>query len=336
MKIDQTPGFGGHDKQYIQVVRPEVAKSIKPNIFKSVDSEVAMALFMTDAVDLSPEAKVLLRKLQEKMKYYGDNLATALEDDEFTSIFYTLKDLEKIFKKEDEKKEAKDKQDNPKMGDLKNPYQFVIPLSKEQKRREGVKPGVYNPADEILEKMIVYSTDDNVKSQLIKELGALGLTLIDEVFRFGCRIIILPKNMNLTQIKIANMSIVAPGERTFDGRAFEHVRGVYDKDRRIMVIGEERIGRLPESTARHEFAHAFDHAFSTKKQRRLPLSVQLWNLFRENRKELVSDYASTNPAEYFAESVEAFFMEKGRDHMAKNDPQMYQYLGTVFIQTLAI
>ena len=134
----------------------------------------------------------------------------------------------------------------------------------------------------------------------------------------------------LTDIKLHGMMIVAPSERTFDGRPWGAVRGIYCSDRRLFVVGEELIGRSDGSVARHEFAHAYDHTFSQKNHRRLPLSVQLWNSFRQERTGLVSAYAATNPAEYFAESVEAFFQEGARDALRQQDPLMFDYLKQLF------
>ena len=100
--------------------------------------------------------------------------------------------------------------------------------------------------------------------------------------------------------------------------------------------GEELVGRPHQSGARHELAHAYDHVFSQKNQRRMPLSVQLWNSFREHRAGLVSQYAATNPAEYFAESVEAFFQEGGRESLRQKDPLMFDYLRQLFAASLSL
>ena len=130
--------------------------------------------------------------------------------------------------------------------------------------------------------------------------------------------------------RIKGMMIVAPGERSFDGRPWEIVRGIYTTDRRLIVAGEELLGKGPKSVMRHEFGHAFDDAFTKRNQRRLPLSVQLWNSFAPTRKALPSAYASTNPAEYFAESVDTFFIPEGNKYLKMNDPQMHEYLTVLF------
>jgi len=141
---------------------------------------------------------------------------------------------------------------------------------------------------------------------------------------------VLERNKALTDIKINGMMIVAPSEKTFDGRPWGIVRGIYCGNRRVFVVGEEMLGESSRSVARHEFAHAYDHVFSEMNHRKLPLSVQLWNLFREERTGLVSSYAGTRPAEYFAESVEAFFQDSTRESLRQQDPRMFQYLEQLF------
>ena len=49
------------------------------------------------------------------------------------------------------------------------------------------------------------------------------------------------------------------------------------------------------------------------------------------RKGLITDYAGTSPAEYFAECVEGYFFPNGRKWLAKNDPQMHEFLGNLFL-----
>jgi Mlc titration factor MtfA (ptsG expression regulator) len=77
---------------------------------------------------------------------------------------------------------------------------------------------------------------------------------------------------------------------------------------------------------RHEFAHAYEDCWSQKRQRRNPLSVELWYRFEQTRRGFVTAYASTQPAEYFAESVEAFFAPNLREQLRQVDPEMFAYL----------
>jgi hypothetical protein len=111
------------------------------------------------------------------------------------------------------------------------------------------------------------------------------------------------------------------------------VRGVYSPKRRMICLGEELLdesSRSGRSTVRHEFAHAYEDCWSQKRQRRHPLSVELWYRFEPSRTSFITAYASTQPAEYFAESVEAFFAPGLRAQLRQGDPEMYGYLAELF------
>ncbi|MCL5774461.1 MAG: hypothetical protein M1536_08840 [Firmicutes bacterium] len=66
MKIEG-PQFFRYDQQHIQVIRQQAPQSVKPNIFREVDDSVALALLLTDAVELSPQAKEILKQLRKRM-----------------------------------------------------------------------------------------------------------------------------------------------------------------------------------------------------------------------------------------------------------------------------
>lgn len=325
----QGPGLFGYDRQHIQVVRSDTPQSVKPNVFREVDDSVAMALLLTDVVSLSEEARELLRLLRKKIGGKDDaELARTLKEELDKKLIYTFKEVrDLVYGKKDEEEQKKKKES----GEGEVLHQFVIPLSSGEKKEDRERVVVRNGRiRELLEKLIVFTPGERVKLLLMRELEVMGEKMIADCKSFGIRLIILPRGQSLPDLKIKGLSIVGKGERTFDGRSWETVRGIYCQDRRIIVLGEELIGSPLHASSRHEFAHAFDHAFSSRNQRRLPLSVQLWNLFNKSRAGLVSDYAATNPAEYFAESVEAFFREKSRETLKQKDPQMHQYLETLF------
>lgn len=325
----QGPGLFGYDRQHIQVVRSDTPQSVKPNVFREVDDSVAMALLLTDVVSLSEEARELLNLLRKKMGGRDDaELARTLKEELGKKLIYTYKEVrDLVYGRKDE--EAEKKSSGASEGQAL--HRFVIPLSSGEKKEERERIVIRNGRiRELLEKMIVFSPGEKVKLLLMRELEAMGEKMISDCKSFGVRLIVLPRGQSLPELRIKGLSIVGKGEKTFDGRSWDQVRGIYCQDRRIIVLGEELIGHPQRVTSRHEFAHAFDHAFSSRNQRRLPLSVQLWNLFVKNRAGLVSDYASTNPAEYFAESVEAFFREKSREALRQKDPEMHQYLETLF------
>ncbi|MFH1452370.1 MAG: zinc-dependent peptidase [Armatimonadota bacterium] len=319
----QGPDFKGYDKQHLQVTRRLTPEVIKPNIFRGLSNEASVALLMTDLILLSPEAEKLLKKLKEKWNQSDENMEDMMSDEEFISNLHQLKKMVAKKKKPDQQGEK-----------VNYIHQYVAPIDEEKEKhkdKEPVKKSMgYSPLRESINNMIVHTPGDEVKNKLIKEAEALGESIILACKQFGVRIIILKINQSITDIRIADMQVVGAGERTSDGRPWKAVRGLYDQSRRIIVIGEEQIGRKSSSTIRHELAHAFDHTFTTKNQRKLPLSVQLWNLFHHERKELVSDYAGTNPAEYFAESVEEYFNIGGSDRLKEKDPLMYEYLEKLF------
>ncbi|MCL5036230.1 MAG: hypothetical protein M1269_03830 [Chloroflexi bacterium] len=320
MKIEG-PNFQGYDAGHLQIIRQEIARSVKPNIFKNMSDEVAIALLLTDAVELSPAAKEILKKLRMQMS--GHPQAGSMHDEEnVQELIYTLRQLRKaVYGREEDDVEGK------KM-DAEVPR--VIPLSSKKGRSAPRKGPSDGRIEEILEKMIVFSPSRDKKLVLMKELEVMGSKFLDTVRKFGVKIIILPRNQALTDLKIAGMSVVGKGEKTFDGRPWAQVRGIYDQGRRLIALGEERVGAPYSSAARHEMGHAYDHTFSSQHGRRLPLSVQLWNMFGKSREELISDYAGVNPQEYFAECVENFFSPVGKEKLASRDTQMFQYLQALF------
>ncbi len=340
----QGPNLTNYDAQHLRVSRRLAPESVKPNVFREVDEDVAKALLLTtDLAVLSPEAREILRKLKKQLEGRKDK-RTFLEgkEEDFDELLGGLKKLrENLYEQEeeneDEEQQKKRKKAQEHLKAKQETEQFTIPLSGPEKKKG--EPGIPVPASayagngktrELIEAMVVQDASSAQKGAIAGELGSLGEKMISYVKSFGVHIIVLEKNVNLTQKRIKGMMIVAPGEKTFDGRRWEEVRGIYCQDRRIIVMGEELLGMRGQSAARHEFAHAFDHAFTSRNQRRLPLSVQLWNWFGKERKALPSRYAATNPAEYFAESVDAFFIPEGRAYLEKNDPQMCEYLDTLF------
>ena len=341
MSLDkiQGPGFTQYDPQYLQVSRRLAPESVKPNVFKDIDEEVAKALLQQDISVLSPEAREILKKLRKRLAKGESSFVEGKEED-FNELLANLRLIRESQYDEKDEDDEERKRRQEKEEERKKKEKMIIPLSgprpSETKADQGAPPrprpvsGGSGPVRDLLEAMIVKETGESHKSAVARELNILGEKMVSYVKSFGVHIIVLEKNSNLTQKRIRGMMIVAPGERSFDGRPWEVVRGIYCQDRRLIVIGEELLGMQYGSAARHEFAHAFDHAFTSRNQRRLPLSVQLWNWFSKERKALPSKYASTNPAEYFAESVDAYFIHEGKSYLERNDPQMFEYLATLF------
>lgn len=320
------PDLGRYDAGYIAAVHREVAKSVKPNVLRELDDQVAVALLLTqDAVNLSPEAKAYLKELRQKMRAETAKMQqfSKAADADFEALLDGLESL---------RREADEADEKPLPSQPAFPR--TITLSTHQpnapRPRSGGGGGAHSVTRDLIDGMIYYAPGKEVREIVKRELEVMGRDLVAQVKQFGVRIIVLERTRLLSQLTIKGMAVVGAGERTFDGRPWDQVRGLYDQSRRLLVLGEEMVGNPFRSVARHEFAHAFDHAFSEKNRRMLPLSVQLWNLFRGERKGLVSAYAGTNPAEYFAESVEAFFQEGARENLRVNDPRMFSYLAELF------
>lgn len=325
MKIEG-PNFGNYDAQHLSIVRRETPHSIKPNLFRDLDNGVAQALLFTDVVNLSPEAKALLKKLKRQMSGTKD---APSDDTSVEQLIYNLRQLRELVNA-DERHQAEGEQapvdERPRPRNAYNPN--PLPLGTVMRGGAGRSRG--GAARDIVARMIGHAPSDAARVLLTNELVVLGEKMCETVAAFGVKIVVLEPTRALTDLRLAGMLIVTPEERTFDGRPWSAVRGLYDPSRRLMVIGQEKLGHPEHSTARHEFAHAFDHTFTTRHSRRQPLSVQLWNLFAEQRRGLVTEYAGTNPAEYWAESVESFFKPNGRRLLLERDPQMHQYLEALF------
>ena len=343
MEIRGPGNFSRYDPQHLAVVQREIAHSVKPNVLKELDDkdlteEALEKLFTEDLVNLSPEAKELLRQMRKERKGKNRRHDDALDSprQDFLSL---LAGLEEFRRQVDEDTAAEDALRKPPTKP--KPYlPPVIALSTHVPRPEmsitGVSPSRggsqwLSRAGDLAKKMVAIAPRPELKESMAREIQVFGETIISQVKQFGVRAVILGPNTALTDLKINGMHVVAPSEKTFDGRLWTGVRGLYDPSRRMLVVGEELLGLPNRSTTRHEFAHAYDHVFSTKNQRRLPLSVQLWNSFRQERSGLVSAYAATNPAEYFAESVEAFFQHgPTREGLRSSDSRMFDYLAQLF------
>lgn len=333
----QGPNFGTYDAGYLQAVQREMARSVKSNILKEIgDPEEQIALALQgdpeDIVYLSPEAKAYLKKLRRKLmkRAEGDVLDEEDEDEapkekDFNEL---LNDID-TFRKQSGDSEAKE---TPKNFIFPSVIQLsaFVPGAAHRPSPSAAYTPPSSPVRDKINRMIYYAPSEAARLKTQDELEPMGFTVVSMLRDFGTHIIVLERNKALTQLKINNMYVVAPSEKTFDGRPWSRVRGLYDNARRLLVIGEEQLGVEGHSCARHEFAHAYDNAFSQNHGRRLPLSVQLWNKFRANRTGLISAYAATNPAEYFAESVEAFFQPALKAILRQRDPDMYAYLEDLF------
>ncbi len=334
------PNFGQYDARHIQQVQREIARSVKPNVLRELenqdlDEETFQRILSEDLVHLSPEAQALLKQLRKERRQKKGPLDQGKQD--FLTLLGGLEELRRQVEEDNIREGLSQKDPEPSKQYL--PPSITLSThsagTPARRPRSGSvahsSPDALTKGGELARKMVASAPNAEARDKCARELEVFGSEVIATVKKFGVRIIVLDRAQALTELRIKNMLVVAPSERTFDGRPWGQVRGLYDPSRRLLVVGEELLGRKDRSTARHEFAHAYDDTYSTKNQRRLPLSVQLWNSFSPSRSDVVSDYAKTNPAEYFAESVEAFFQDGARDFLAKADPLMFDYLLRLFV-----
>lgn len=329
--------FSGYDAAHIGAVQRELARSVKPNVLRQLDElddeQKLHYLLTTDSLDLSPDAREFLYKLRKKMRDEGKSRGFAYSSkQDFEALLSGLEELrEELGREEQEESRHEPLEQKPF-------FPSVIQLSSYVPRQAGQTTGwgggaagpAGNPAAELIGKMIRHAPTNEARARMVRELEPMGAVIVDKLKRWGLNVIVLDRHMSLTDLTIKGMRVVAPGEKTFDGRPWSVVRGLYDQSRRLLVVGEELLGNPGRSAARHEFAHAYDHYVQEKESRTHPLSVQLFNRFSKERSGMVSDYARTNPQEWFAESVEAFFEESARELLRSRDPLMFDYLTQLF------
>jgi Anthrax toxin lethal factor, N- and C-terminal domain len=337
------PNLGRYDAQHLSVtqrftqsVAPHVLKDLKNKYeldLEDLDVEELLALLTRDELELSEEAMDLLRKFQKKKKKKRGR--GRHQDDSEEAFLDLLDQLEEQEIKAPVEIRAADA-----------PKPFLPPViqlsnynpSLEQSRPKKSDPSPTEEEDDFLRlsrpgriamAMVGICPSKRSAKKVAKDLEAFGSQVVEEVKRFGTRIIVVSPHQPISKIKLGSLYLFGQGEKTHDGRDWSVVRGAYSAKRRVIVLGEELLDesrRSGRSVVRHEFAHAYEDAWSTKRKRKFPLGVELWYRFEKTRKAFISEYASTKPAEYFAESVEAYFSPQHRERLRAADPDMYQYL----------
>lgn len=338
------PNFGRYEGQHITAVPRQKAESVTPNLLRDLktfidlddelDADELLRLLTLDEVELSEEARDILRKLKKRKKRGREREAEQSEE-EFLQLLAQL-----------------DEEDMTPVAELPRkditPYlPPVITLSThgplmEESRPVPVPPRCAPAEDDISQltragklalAMVAIAPDKKQAMKVARDLEVFGAEILGEVKRYGTRLVVVDSRTAFTDIEIAGMKLFGAGEKTFDGRPWSVVRGVYSSKRRMICVGEELLDesqRSGRSTVRHEFAHAYEDMWSQKRQRRQPLSVELWYRFEKTRRNFISAYASTQPAEYFAESVEAYFAPGLRDTLMTGDAEMFAFLSELF------
>ena len=335
--------IGRYDAQHLRVtqrqvqhVAPHVLRDLKAKYeldLEDLDVEEFLALLTQDELQLSEEAMDLLKKFKKRKKKRGRGRHQ--EEDSEEAFLELLDQLEE--------QQVRPPVDLP---GINAPQPFLPPVIQlsnyspmvEQNRAKPTAPSSADEEDDYLRlsragriamAMIAICPSKRSAKKVAKDLEAFGEEVVSEVKKFGTRIIVVSPAESITQVKLGSLYLFGPGEKTHDGRDWSGVRGAYSARRRVIVLGEELLNesrRSGRSVVRHEFAHAYEDAWSTKRQRKFPLGVELWYRFEKSRTGFISHYASTKPAEYFAESVEAFLSSEHREKLRQADPEMFAYL----------
>lgn len=342
----QGPNLGRYQPQHMQVAPRHFAESVAPNVLRDLkskyeldlddlDVEELLALLTRDEVELSEEAMDLLLKHKKKKKR-GRGRHRDDNEEEFLQLLDQL-----------EEQEVRSVIEIPSNH---SPQPFLPPVIQlsnysplmEQNRPQPTPSSAaqdddgflrLNRAGRIAMAMVAICPSKDSAKKVAKDLEVFGSEVLAEVKRFGTRIIVVPPNEPITSVKLGSLYLFGAGEKTHDGRDWSGVRGAYSSKRRVIVLGEELLDesrRSGRSVVRHEFAHAYEDAWSKKRKRKFPLGVELWYRFEKTRKSFISDYASTKPAEYFAESVEAYCNPNLKSRLQQADPEMYQYIHELF------
>jgi len=185
-------------------------------------------------------------------------------------------------------------------------------------------------SDRIIESMIVYSPSEEKKEQFKDEIRVIGPRALTIMSNFGVKIVIIGDDHVYSRVLVGNKPLCWKGRKIYGKYDMDSCGGLYVGEQRLLLVKESLVSGRFDSVAVHECAHAIDHAI--KENHRLPmsLSVRLWNYFQCDRKALVSSYAGKNPAEYFAESVGAYFNPVKRDLLIECDPKMFSFLNDLF------
>jgi hypothetical protein len=170
----------------------------------------------------------------------------------------------------------------------------------------------------------------------------------EQLARKHVSVVIIPAHVAMTDLPEFQS---LRGKKTFDGRAWEGVRGEGGTRYRghfNIAVAEETVvntdvaSAYPAtySVAMHEFAHALNNYGMTHSQR-----SRVRELFQAHQRHdrgnangtWTDTYASSDSDEYFAQATNAFFgrngmgtNRNGRDALRETDPNMYQFLVTLY------
>jgi hypothetical protein len=155
-------------------------------------------------------------------------------------------------------------------------------------------------------------------------------------------VVVIPANAKMTDVPELN---ALKGQKTFDGRPWEDVRGEGGMRMRdgsfVVGVAEETLTHAAPDTypagynlAMHEIAHVVQDLAIDKND-----AKAVTQAFKERTKAggpFTDTYASNNQREYFAQATVCYFGEdkgqgeNGADWLQKNDPAMYAVMQRVY------
>lgn len=194
--------------------------------------------------------------------------------------------------------------------------------AEEREQNGHSEPRELTQEEELAHAMIAYSPNEQATLRVVREMLPFGLRSLYRLFTFGLRVVVLEKGRPYGSISIGERRLTSD-----EKRKVETTLGIYFRAYKLILMHEDRLGDDDDSTLRHELAHAWECTYNFRKRRAgANISIELWNRFAKTRRGFVSAYAATQPVEYFAESVEAYFSEKNRARLRRLDPDMFAWL----------
>ncbi|MHA7628562.1 hypothetical protein [Corallococcus sp. M7] len=182
----------------------------------------------------------------------------------------------------------------------------------------------------------------NEASRVARELTAARPDIAERMRAAGHVVVIIPQGSKLTDLPEFQS---LRGQKTFDGRPWEDVRGVSGvslPDGRVATaISEENLSELSSdpyagnhSVGIHELAHAIHSQGVTPEERQA--IEDAYEAQRARGGAFTDDYASSNSHEYFAQLTAAYFGRNkgaganGAKWVQANDPQAYALLQQIY------
>lgn len=323
--------FEAYKGEHLTYIQSRLLQHVKPKDLEKLeqakDIEEFFATVLTDESALSQEAKAYLKELRRRRRRRpGERDRSFLNLTEALALMAA--ELEEELARSELEAMPLERPDTP--IPLSKPIHLVPrePRRDELVRQEREEFGRELTAEEELaHKLIAYSPNPEASLRVVKETSVFGLRPLYRLYTFGLRIIVLEESRSYHDVRLGGELLFPLGSRAA-GTELTKAEGIYLQRFKVIVLRENQLGRKYKSVLQHELAHAWENTYNVKRRRdRLGISVELWNRFAKTRQGFISNYASTSPAEYFAESVEAFFRPILRKRLQEIDPEMFHWLG---------